>query len=65
MTRYHNPEAETLSRDELTALQDRRLREVVRRVAERNAGYRARALKLLPHVCASCGREFDGRRLKE
>ena len=42
MTRYHNPEAETLSRDELTALQDRRLREVVRRVAERNAGFRRR-----------------------
>ena len=27
--------------------------------------YRARALKLLPHVCAHCGREFEGRRLPE
>jgi len=26
--------------------------------------YRARALKLLPHVCAHCGREFEGRRLR-
>jgi len=27
--------------------------------------YRARALALLPHVCAHCGREFEGRRLRE
>jgi len=27
--------------------------------------YRARALKILPHVCAHCGREFEGRRLRE
>jgi 5-methylcytosine-specific restriction endonuclease McrA len=32
---------------------------------EREQGYRARALKLLPHVCASCGREFSGKRLQE
>jgi len=31
----------------------------------RNAGYRAQALKLFPHVCASCTREFSGKRLKE
>ena len=42
MTRYHDQQAETLSRDELTALQDRRLREVVRRVAERNDFFRRR-----------------------
>lgn len=36
-----------------------------RDIAQRQAGYRARALKLLPHICASCGREFDGKRLKE
>ncbi len=28
-------------------------------------GYRERALRLFPHVCASCGREFTGKRLKE
>jgi 5-methylcytosine-specific restriction endonuclease McrA len=50
----------------LTREQREKILEQLRRdVAERNAGYRARALKILPHVCASCGREFDGRRLKE
>jgi hypothetical protein len=29
------------------------------------ATYRARALKLLPHVCGHCGREFEGRKLRE
>ena len=32
---------------------------------KRQTGYRARALKLFPHVCASCGREFVGKRLRE
>ena len=27
--------------------------------------YRSQALKLLPHVCARCGREFAGRRRRE
>jgi HNH endonuclease len=27
--------------------------------------YRTHALKLLPHVCARCGREFAGKRLRE
>ena len=31
----------------------------------RAQGYRERALKILPHVCASCGREFSGKRLRE
>jgi 5-methylcytosine-specific restriction endonuclease McrA len=31
----------------------------------RQKGYRERALSLLPHVCASCGRAFSGKRLKE
>lgn len=33
--------------------------------AQRMGGYRERALRLFPHVCARCGREFEGRRLKE
>jgi hypothetical protein len=38
----------------------------LRRDAEiRQKGYRERALALFPHVCASCGREFSGKRLKE
>jgi len=39
--------------------------ELRRDIAQRQQGYRARALKLLPHVCARCGREFSGSRLKE
>ena len=39
--------------------------ELRREVAERQAGYRMRALKLFPHLCARCGREFAGKRLKE
>lgn len=31
----------------------------------RMQGYRERALKLFPHVCGRCGREFEGKRLKE
>ncbi|NOQ19494.1 MAG: HNH nuclease family protein [Desulfobacterales bacterium] len=27
--------------------------------------YRERALKLFPHVCGKCGREFSGKKLKE
>lgn len=34
-------------------------------MAERERGYRAQALKLYPHVCARCGREFAGKRLSE
>jgi hypothetical protein len=36
-----------------------------RELAEREKSYRARALKMFPHVCASCGREFSGKNLKE
>ncbi|MEA3427718.1 MAG: YajD family HNH nuclease [Thermodesulfobacteriota bacterium] len=38
------------------ALRDRKLREKT---------YRERALKLYPWVCARCGREFTGKRLRE
>jgi len=38
----------------------------VRRNRElREKTYRERALKLFPHVCAKCGREFSGKKLKE
>jgi hypothetical protein len=36
-----------------------------REAAARRKSYRERALELLPHVCASCGREFSGKRLRE
>jgi hypothetical protein len=31
----------------------------------RMQGYRERALKLFPWICARCGREFEGKRLRE
>jgi hypothetical protein len=43
----------------------RLLAELRRDVDERQQGYRMRALKLFPHVCARCAREFEGRRLGE
>lgn len=33
--------------------------------ALRETTYRERALKLFPHVCARCGRELTGKRLRE
>lgn len=36
-----------------------------RLAAEAQRQYRDRALKVLPHICACCGREFEGKRLKE
>lgn len=41
------------------------LEKIRRDIAEREKGYRAKALKLFPHVCGSCGREFSGAKLKE
>ena len=34
-------------------------------MAAREKGYRAKALKMYPHVCGSCGRAFSGAKLKE
>ncbi len=36
-----------------------------RHMRERENTYRERALKMFPHVCGRCGREFGGKRLKE
>ncbi len=44
---------------------ERALTSLHRDVAERRTSYRARALGMFPHICASCSREFEGRRLKE
>jgi 5-methylcytosine-specific restriction endonuclease McrA len=32
---------------------------------QREQGYRERALKIFPRVCARCGREFEGKKLRE
>lgn len=41
------------------------LAQVRRDAEERQKSYRERALRLFPHVCARCGREFSGKRLRE
>jgi 5-methylcytosine-specific restriction endonuclease McrA len=45
--------------------QDRLISEARRARDLREQGYREQALKLFPHVCARCGREFEGRKLRE
>jgi hypothetical protein len=40
-------------------LEARRKREL------REQAYREQALKMYPHICARCGREFSGRKLRE
>ena len=47
------------------ARQARLLAELRRDQELRQNGYRERALKLFPHVCARCGRELSGKRLRE
>jgi hypothetical protein len=44
---------------------DEAMKRLVQQRQQHEQGYRAQALKLFPHVCGSCGREFEGRRLKE
>jgi HNH endonuclease len=39
--------------------------EVRKKQLQRERGYRERALKLFPHICGRCGREFSGKRLRE
>ncbi len=47
------------SRSEQIVAEGRRAR------AERDVSYRGRALKLLPWVCGSCGRDFNSKNLSE
>ncbi len=39
--------------------------EASRNREQREKGYREKALKLFPWICARCGREFSGKRLRE
>ena len=41
------------------------LAEAQRYRTQRELSYREQALKIYPHVCARCGREFSGQRLRE
>jgi len=44
---------------------DQLIAEARRNREQREKGYRERAMKLFPPICARCGREFEGRRLRE
>ena len=44
---------------------DRLIAEARRNRELREKGYRERALKIFPALCARCGREFEGKRLRE
>lgn len=41
------------------------LERIHQELSEKEKGYRAKALKLFPHICGSCSREFSGEKLKE
>ncbi len=45
--------------------QERIIAEARQNRTQREKGYRERALKLFDPVCARCGREFEGKRLRE
>ena len=44
---------------------DRIIAEMRKEEQQRQAGYREKALKLFPHVCGRCAREFEGKKLRE
>jgi len=41
------------------------VQKVLKEQQSRQTGYRERALKMFPWICAHCGREFEGKRVKE
>ena len=45
--------------------QDRIVAEARRNQAQREKTYRAQALRIYPWICARCGHEFGGRKLRE
>ena len=53
------------SKNEPSGGAESRLAADLRRQREREQSYRGRALKLLPWICARCGREFSGRNLSQ
>jgi 5-methylcytosine-specific restriction endonuclease McrA len=60
--RVENP----MPSDKTQSESDRKFIAATRREQEiRMRGYRERALKIFPAVCGRCGREFEGKRLRE
>ena len=54
----NNPKMDEEKRNQLVA-------EMRKEEQQRQSGYREQALKLFPHVCARCGREFEGQKIRE
>jgi 5-methylcytosine-specific restriction endonuclease McrA len=52
-----------VKKDKHTA--DKVVAESLRARVVREQGYREKALKMYPHICGRCGREFSGKNLKE
>ena len=48
-----------------TSRQERIIADARNRRNREEQSYRARALKIFPHICARCGREFSGKKLRE
>ncbi len=48
-----------------TSRQDQIIAEARRHRKQQEQTYRAKALKIYPHICARCGREFSGKKLRE
>lgn len=44
---------------------DQTIAEALRERQRREQGYREKALRMFPRICARCGREFNGKRLRE
>jgi 5-methylcytosine-specific restriction endonuclease McrA len=51
----------SLDRDKM----ERVVSEARRGRQQREQGYREKALKIFPWICARCGREFEGKKLRE
>ncbi len=54
-----------MSKNTTDEQRERLVAEMRREEEQRQAGYRERALKLFPHVCGRCSREFEGKKLRE
>ncbi|MBW2412418.1 MAG: HNH nuclease family protein [Deltaproteobacteria bacterium] len=48
-----------------TSRQDQIIAEARRHRKQQEQTYRAKALNIYPHICARCGREFSGKKLRE
>lgn len=54
-----------MSKNTTDEQRERLVAEMRKEEAQRQAGYREKALKLFPHVCGRCAREFEGKKLRE